>query len=488
MNFSRYKKLALILPMVLALGACEQDFDEINTNTNDAEVGTPSLILTNAQRSNVTRYWDVEANMDGGLLIVQHWAKIQYTNEDRYAFRTGSYQNIWDGFYAGGLQDFNKVISLGQEQDHKGYQAVGLIMRSWLFSLLTDMYGDIPYSEALRLQEGSASPKYDKQEDVYRGLLTDLKTAADMINSNTPAVQGDIMYGGSMMQWKKFANSLRLRLAMRVADADAALARTHAAEVLNSGVHFTSNIDNAQVVYLSTTFPNNNPVHENRKTRDDHRISKTIVDKLTTLKDPRLLVYADSVVLHRPGRSWFVGVQNGLTNTQAATLGLDSTSLVGDYFRRETAPAVIMTYAEVLFFKAEAIARGFVSNGVAATEYQNAIRASMSQFGIADAAAVTTYLAQPSVVYNAANYKQSIGEQKWIALFGQGLEAWSEWRRLDYPQLTVARNPVAAAGGRIPVRFIYPAQEQSLNQTNYNEAVARQGADRLTTKLWWDKF
>lgn len=486
MNFSRYKKLALVLPLAFALGACDRDFEEINTNPNESEVANPAFLLTNAQRSNVTRYWDVEANMDGGLLIVQHWAKIQYTNEDRYAFRTGSYQNIWNGFYGGGLQDFNKIVSLGKQQDDKGFQAVGIIMRSWLFSVLTDTYGDIPYSEALRLQEGIIAPKYDKQEDIYKGLLAELKAAADMLDANTPAVQGDIMYGGDMMKWKKFANSLRLRLAMRIADADAALARTHASEVLTSGVHFTSNADNAQVVYLNTTFPNDNPVYENRKTRDDHRISKTIVDKLVALNDPRLSIYADKPEADKAGP--YVGVPNGLTNTQAAALGLSRTSKIGAFFTKETAPAVVMTYAEVLFFKAEAIARGFVNNGVAATEYQNAIRASMNQYGITDAAAITTYLAQPSVAYNVANYKQSIGEQKWIALFGQGLEAWSEWRRLDYPQLTVARNPVAAAGGKIPVRFIYPAQEQSLNQKNYTEAVARQGADRLTTKLWWDKF
>jgi Starch-binding associating with outer membrane len=485
MNLSHYKKLALILPLALALGACEKDFEKLNTNTNDSEVAYPSLLLTNAQRSNVTRYWDVEANMDGGLLIVQHWAKIQYTNEDRYAFRTGSYQNIWNGFYSGGLQDFNKVVSLGVEQNNKGYQAVGIIMRSWLFSLLTDTYGDIPYSEALRLQENNIiAPKYDTQEAVYRGLLAELKTAADMIDQNTPSVQGDIMYNGDMMKWKKFANSLRLRLAMRVVDADAALARTNAAEVLNSGVHFTSNADNAQVVYLNTTFPNDNPVYENRKTRDDHRVSKTVVDRLTALNDPRLPIYADKPEADPAGP--YVGVTNGLTNTQAAALGLSRTSKVGAYFTRETAPAVIMTYAEVLFFKAEAIARGFVP-GVAATEYNRAITASMNQYGITDNAAIAAYLAQPGVVYNAANYKESIGNQKWIALYGQGLEAWSEWRRLDYPQLTVARNPVAAAGGKIPVRFIYPALEQSLNQASYASAVSRQGADVLTTKLWWDK-
>jgi hypothetical protein len=177
-----------------------------------------------------------------------------------------------------------------------------------------------------------------------------------------------------------------------------------------------------------------------------------------------------------------------LTNVNVAKLGpLCSSSKVGDAFTAAEAPGVLMTYAEVLFFKAEAIARGFVT-GDAKAEYENGIRASMNQHGFTGAA-VDEYIAQPSVAYNAANFgKQSIGEQKWIALFGQGVEAWSEWRRLDSPQLRVAANPAGAAAGKIPVRFRYPANEQSTNAANRAAAVARQGADLLTTKVWWDKF
>ena len=484
--FPKHYKLALVLPLALSLGACEKDFDSINTNPNNSTVGNSAYILTNAEQSNIYRLFDVPANQDGGLLVIQHWAKIQYTEEDRYAFRSGSYQSIWDGFYANGLQDFDFLIKQGQANNNPNLQAVGLVMRSYFFSVLTDLYGDIPYSEALQLESNILTPKYDPQQDVYKGLLADLKRANDLISTSGPAVNGDVIYEGDMEKWQKFANSLRLRLAMRIIDADPTLAKAEVAAVLgNSTALLSSNEDNAQFNFLSSA-SNTNPIYFNRLTRDDHRVSRSITSRLSKLNDPRLGIYAnhpesgDSTAFYR-------GVRNGLTTVQASALGpLTSTSKVGSAFTAADAPGVLMTYAEVLFFKAEAIARGVVT-GNAATEYNAAIRASLAQYGITGAAA-NTYIAQPTVAYNAANFKQSIGTQKWIALYGQGVEAWSEWRRLDYPQLPVAANPAGAAQGKIPVRFRYPNNEQTTNAASRAAALDRQGPDLITTKLWWDKL
>lgn len=486
--FPKYSKIFLALPLALGLGACEKDFDALNTNPNNATVGNPAYILTNAEQSNIFRLFDVPASQDGGLLIVQHWAKVQYTDEDRYAFRPGSYQSIWDGFYANGLQDFNELIRQGQATSNPNLQAVGLIMRSYFFSVLTDLYGDIPYSEALRLSENILTPKYDTQQQVYTGILADLKSADGLIQTNGSAVGGDVIYDGDMTKWKRFGNSLRLRLAMRIIDANATLARTEVADVLNGTTQvLASNTDNAQFGFL-TSASNTNPVYFNRLTRDDHRVSRAITSRLSRLNDPRLGIYADHPETG-DSTAFYRGVPNGLTNANAAALGaFSSTSKVGSAFTAADAPGVLMTYAEVLFLKSEAIARGIVT-GNATTEYNNAIRASLGQYGITTAAAAT-YLAQPTVgvTVTAANFKQAIGDQKWIALYGQGIEAWSEWRRLDYPILKVAASPVAAAGGKIPVRFRYPQNEQSTNNNSYTAAVSNQGPDVLTTKLWWDKF
>ena len=180
----------------------------------------------------------------------------------------------------------------------------------------------------------------------------------------------------------------------------------------------------------------------------------------------------------------YVGVPNGLTTSDANSLGLAKTSLPGSYFSAASAPAVIQAYSEVLFLRAEAAARGF-SNEDAAALYKAAITASLNQYGITNDVVINNYLQQSSVQYDASNYKKSIGDQKWIALFGEGLEAFAEWRRLDYPVLQAAVAGVY--GDKIPVRFIYPSKEQTLNGESYQQAVAEQGPDDLFTHLWFDK-
>ena len=200
---------------------------------------------------------------------------------------------------------------------------------------------------------------------------------------------------------------------------------------------------------------------------------------ISELDNPGFRRYVNSVAWHG-----YVGVPNGLTTGDANNLGLSKTSRPGDYFRAPHAPAVIISYAEVLFDLSEAVSRGFIT-GDAADLYNKAVLASLDQYGIKDATITANYLAQPSVQYDAVNFKKSLGDQKWIALFGQGLEAFAEWRRLDYPLLSPA--VAGTLGGKMPERLIYPGSEQTLNGANYTSAVQHQGADLLTTKLWFDK-
>jgi len=293
------------------------------------------------------------------------------------------------------------------------------------------------------------------------------------------AIAGDIVYGSNITLWKKFANSLRLRIALRIADRDAAKAKEVLDDIQAEGSGYISaNSEIAQLVYRDS--PNQNPVSNLFDTRDDYRISKTILDKLVSLNDPRLPVYASPT--QDPTPQTYVGIPNGLLVGDASSLGFTKTSKPGAYFRAPHAPAVIISYAEVLFDRAEVAARGLTAED-AANLYNQAVTASLQQYGIADAA-IATYIASPSVQYDPTNFKKSIGEQKWIALFGQGLEAFAEWRRLDYPQLQPAVAGTLA--GKIPVRFIYPGTEQSLNGTNYKAAVSDQGPDVLTIRLWFD--
>jgi hypothetical protein len=465
---------------VVLLAGCGDSLEKVNENPNEAINAQPEYLLANSIKSNADLILGSDASMETTTLFVQHWAKIQYTDVDKYTVSISNVQNVWTNLYSQGLTDFSTIIKIGEETGNVNYQAVGLILKSWSFQLLTDLYGDIPYTQAVKINE-TLTPKYDAQKDVYLGLLSDLKRASDLINTGGSPISGDLVYNGNLTKWKKFANSLRLRIALRIADKDPQTAKTVIAELAaNKSVLIASNDEIAQLVYLSS--PNQNPVSRDRETRDDYRVSKSVIDKLQELKDPRLAIYANKTADATP--TGYIGVTNGLPADSAAKLGFTKTSKLGDYFTAPSSPAVFLAYSEVLFNLAEAAQRGFIPDN-AADLYEAAVTASLQQFKVGTAD-ITAYLAQPAVAYNPANHKKSIGDQKWLALFSQGLEAYTEWRRLDFPQLKPAYAGVL--GGKFPLRLTYPTGEQALNGANYKAAVASQGEDRLTTKLWFDAF
>jgi len=465
--------------LVLVSASCKKELANINKNPNATENPQPAYLLTAAEKLTADAYWGVDNNLNSSLLFIQHWAKIQYTDPDRYIFNNSNFTSMWKTLYGQSITDLNKVISIGDAQSNPNYKGVALALRSWVFQLLTDAYGDIPYQQAGKI-DSFLTPAYDTQRAVYLGLLADLKTAQSLLDPAGAAIQGDAIYGGNIGNWKKFVNSLRLRIALRIADQEPVLAKQVLTDIQSEGgAYFGSNTDLAKLVYQDS--PNQNPVSLTFDTRQDYRISKTMVDQLAALNDPRLPIYAQPTDDAPHG---YVGVPNGLLTGDANNLGLSRTSRPGDYFRAPHAPAVIMSYAEVLFDLSEAVSRGFIT-GDAAALYKQAVLASLDQYGIDDATITGNYLGQAAVQYNSSNYKQSVGNQKWIALFGQGLEAFAEWRRLDYPQLAPA--VAGTLSGKMPVRFIYPGSEQTLNGANYQKAVADQGPDLLTTKLWFDK-
>ncbi len=461
------------------LFSCQKELSDINKNPNAAESPQPDYLLTSVTKSAADNYWGSTANYSASQLFIQQWARIQYTDVDRYVFSNASFSSFWATIYANNITDLNTIIELGEAQGNPNYVGVAHILRAWDFQLLTDAFGDVPYSEAGNIDQ-YPNPVYDKQQDVYHGILKELDLALTTLTEGSAPISGDAIYKGSIGNWKKFANSLKLRIALRISDREPDLSKQIVTQVLASPAGLiSSNAENAKVTYEAS--PNWNPVAAIFSTRQDSRISKTVVDRLYDLNDPRLPVYAELP----KDTTKYVGVPNGLTTGDAANLGLSKTSRPGGYFTAAEAPAVILTYAEVLFLRAEAAARG-LSNEDAGDLYIKAITASFGQYGITNETTINTYLVQASVRYNPSNYKKSIGDQKWIALFGQGLEAFAEWRRLDYPQL----QPAAAGvlNGRIPVRFIYPGTEQTLNSKSYQDAVNAQGTDNLLTHLWFDRY
>ncbi|GAB3033797.1 SusD/RagB family nutrient-binding outer membrane lipoprotein [Spirosoma pulveris] len=471
---------------LLTLSGCENKFNETNVNPNDPTSVPAERLMPHGIYSAVSNIIGpsstVSLGLDAGNGWAQHTARIQYTEIDQFSYTSDLQDLPWRYLYNEALADFQKIYELGKTANNENLQAIGLIMRAWVFGNLTDVYGDIPYSEALKgTTSGIVAPKFDAQKDVYIGLVNDLKTASDLISTKTVDKDADILFAGDMTKWKKLANSLSLRLLNRMVgktglsiDPKAEMTR-----ILSDPTKYpvmTSNTDVAQLVYLSR--PNNNPTNENRRTRDDHRISATLVDKLVALGDPRLGVYANKAV----ATGLYKGVPNGLPNSDAGALGFTSTSKIGDFFVQETTPGVIMSYAELNFIKAEAALKGVTAAGDAAKAYEEGIKASMAYYKLTLPA---DYLTKNALKAGDAGLTQVL-EQKWIALFGQGVEAWTEYRRTGVPALVVPK--VNYNGGVIPTRLPYPSSEENLNNANFKAALtAMGGANTMQTKLWWAK-
>jgi hypothetical protein len=466
-----YFSIAILL-LGLTFASCDDELADINKNPNATENPQPAYLLSAVEYHAANLYWGDATSYNSTLLWVQHWAKIQYTEPDCYNVTNTSFTSTWNTAYSSLLTDLSTIQQ--SELANQNFRAVAQVLLAWTFLQLTNLYGDIPYTEYAK----SVTPAYDSQEDVLRGLLAELDDAQSKLQPDGGAVEGDLIFNNDISKWKKFARSLRLRIALEIADRDVTTAGTIITSLYNDRSSLiSSNGDNAQFKFA--TSPQWNPWASAFASRDDQRVSKTLVDKLLELNDPRLAVFAqlpqDETV------SNYAGAANGLNADAANNQGFYRVSRPGSRFLADESPAVFFTYAEVLFAFAEAAARGLI-NADAAALYNEGVSASFQQFGIASAA---DYLKQSSVAYDASAWAERIGWQKWIAFYGQGPDAYTDWRRLGYPKLQPGPNS-ALATGEFPRRFFYPSTEQSLNGNNYHDAVAHQGADELTTRLWFD--
>ncbi|MCE5347183.1 MAG: SusD/RagB family nutrient-binding outer membrane lipoprotein [Bacteroidales bacterium] len=507
---------AVLLMLVIFSPGCTEDFEEINSNPNSPAISqaAPDMLLTNAIESMTDRVHEIFFGHEMGSCWVQHMAKVQYPDEDKYVPRMSVINNTWNSFFSVSGYDVQVVYNIGVAKNNDSYKAVALILKSYIVSVLTDEFGDIPYSEAFRGADATPilSPVFDTQESIYAALLANLEEANTLLKEDGPEIGGDILFGNDLMKWKKFANSLRLRLLLRQSDRiDPTTAMKTIVNDPDTYPIFESIDDNAALVYLGSA-PNNNPINENRKTRDDHRVSKTLVDYMYTNAvidyDYRIFVYAEPA----EGPNDFVGLPNGMNAAAAAAYngnGISNTSKIGRYFSAAEAPGMLMSYPELQFILAEAAARGFLTGSpdlTAAESYYNEgvtsstmtyateIGAAIGRFygaaadkyvpGSGGANDPLLWFLEGDGVFDPANALKQIATQKWVAMFDQGIQAEFEWKRTGYPILTPAI--AGQNGGKIPVRAYYPSDEAGRNPTNYAAAVARQGADDLNTRVWWD--
>jgi len=528
--------------MVGLLSSCTKGFEEMNKDPN-SPVDVPAIdIFTNAVQTSVSR--ELGGWIQHTYLGVwsQQWCKLQYIDEDRYQPRdmSGEFQSPFSNC----LKNLTIVITKATAENNDRLLAAAKIMRVWDFMYITDIWGDIPYSEAMQgfSVDGTLTPKYDTQASIYADLLVQLEEANTLLTGTTLNFgSGDILYGGDPVLWRKFANSLKLRILNRAAGtpwsftydmagtqpdvttsagaAALATADTEIAKILADPAKypvFESNSDNAAQVYPG--LPYRNGIFNALYTRLDQGISETMVDWLKARTDPRLHVYGQPTPnsVETPPLD-YVGFQNGRGITSA---NFPSISLLGTKIAyTEIAPAYVLCYDEVQFIKAEHYLR-VGNNGAARAAYEAGISGSMERWGLADGTSVlatwgktpfgtsstgypvnyATYLADPLVAWGGtdAHKFQLICEQRWAGMFGQGVQAYSEIRRTGFPerifeyQLEGAYYP----GLGLPVRVQYALSEDTYNTDNVAAARATQhiesinegmfSTNGITSQLWWN--
>ncbi|MCC6461383.1 MAG: SusD/RagB family nutrient-binding outer membrane lipoprotein [Saprospiraceae bacterium] len=481
------RTVLLALGCLALFSACTKNFDDINTNPNAPTAVNSGLLLPQIQRdmmgSVLGETWGI------GNIVIQHAAKNQFVNEDRYLW--GELNSIWNNVYDN-MRDVNNIIIQSEANGENNYKGVALVMKSWMFSLATDCYGDIPYSQAIQAKEGQNYPAYDAQEQVYNGILADLKEASELLGTSSEVIAGDVVFGGNVSKWKKLANSLRVRALLRISrkrDVSADLK----AIIDNPASYpvFESVADNAVYTFKSTS-PDQFPLYSSRiGSFNEFRASKTLLDTLKSLGDPRMPIFFRPTPATESGvEPEYAGIPNGLNDVDALQYngGPQFQSRIGSLFYEESitaqgltiAKGVIMTYAELEFLLAEAAEKGLIS-GDAKTFYENGVNASFAFYGLSTP---VDYLTRLETTYAGSQQEKlsKIGFQKWVSLYFQGLEAWFDWRRTGIPAL----QPGASNqnNDKIPVRFRYPIIEQSLNSASYNQAIQRQGPDDLNSKMW----
>jgi hypothetical protein len=337
--------------------------------------------------------------------------------------------------------------------------AIVEIMTVYTWTILVDAFGNIPYSEALDIE--IPSPKYDDAFTIYKDLATRLNTAIATLDPAWGSLDdADNVYQGDVSKWIKFANSLKLKMGLTLADKDGAYAKT-LVEAAAPNV-FLSNADNASFVYLASA-PNQNPLYEDlvASGRNDFVPTSAFIDFMNALNDPRRPFY----FTFAPDTNIYIGGPNGVVSA------FTDYSHVADAMLIPTLATSFIDYAEVEFLLAEAVIASILYWGGTVSD-------------------ATTYLANPDVAYSTATgtYKEKIGNQLWIAMYNRGFEAWTYWRKLDFPVLTPAPDAVPESNGEVPVRLTYPTAEQTLNGTSYDNAAIAIGGDYMYTKLFWDKY
>ena len=519
----KFLKLLYLAPFAILLASCDNGFEEMNVNPNASTEVVPGYLFTRAQLSTVANNYTGAAYLTiGGSM--QHFATYKevpgagdkYFNYGYSTASWGQYGGI-DPATQGGVIDIEQVLeSVKKTPADVNKLSVARIWKVYLYHRLTDLYGDIPYTDAGKgLTEKNYTPKYDLQSAIYPDMLKELEQSIAAFDAAQATFgSADLIYGGDIPKWKKFGYSLMLRLGMRLTQVDAAASKTWVEKAIAGGV-ITNDADMATIAYvdgsitasrnfISSGLMSTDYVSPGGDNVEGGKFAKTLIDHLLTTKDPRLNVISVVWTKATPTSAYVAdtatALQKGMPNA-----GFNSLPANFDTFSepnpntilKYNAPLLVFTTAESHLLLAEAAVRGWYKGATAADEYKSAVTAGLKQWalfgsaGIISDAKIAAYLAaNPYKTAGTVDEQmEQIQTQKWVALFLEDeYEIFSNWRRTGYPKLTPTNYPGNLTGGKIPTRFVIPDTEELYNRDNFYEARTRQGGtNTLSSVVWWDK-
>jgi Starch-binding associating with outer membrane len=524
---------------LLTLGGCTKNFTVINTDPTQASASVydPNLLLPSAELG----YMGADQGYSGPLLFQSMWMQIfasaeypsYYSNGDKYVASSNilTYDaSTWNDAYtaAGEAYTIQTLIKENKDTALGNLNGISLIVELLNFELVTDTYGDCPYTDAVQGASGVTQPKYDTQQAIYTSMLAKLDSVIPTLNAGATIPTNDIIYKGNIAEWQKFGYSLMLRMAMRLTKADAATAQTYAEKAYAGGV-FSSISDDAYITFDHTDgFSNgNSSALQVQEDYSEVKWGQMLISYLKTNNDPRLPVIAE---VPQPGNTNAAneslagnstpaaqfGMPNGYDENGGATditnapsypgstgTGTDANP-TGGYSRPTSAvylalntPGFILTYAQTELLLAEAAARGWNVGASASQHYANGLAAALQTYGTFNgttpisAVTATAYAtANPLDVSSTTNSLAMINTQYWVTLgtLFDFSEAWSNWRRSGYPVLTPVNYAGNFTNATIPRREIYPSSEGTTDPANYAAAVKNlSGGDTWTAKVWWDQ-
>ena len=494
--------IAVLLISALTINSCT-DLSTVNVNTTVNYSATPDALFASATKNLIDLHTSTNQNYNPFRLWAQHWTETTYTDEANYNVVSRTIPDQWfNVLYVRVLENYESAKSIetstnptGNQAEQDNRLAIIDIMEVYTYSTLVELFGDVPYSQANEIGT-TLLPKYDNQATIYTSLITRLYSDIKTLKANSGVANfgtSDLIYSGKTSAWLKFANSMLLRMGMMVVDVPAGTVGSYTAnqlvnDALTGGV-FTSNSDNALFQYLSAN-PNTNPLYVDlvQSGRQDYVACSTFINPLIANNDLRYTVFFDTI----PGATYAGGFPGTSTNTSVS-------SYPGTIIQTPTLSGVFLTYAETELLQAEAAIRGLggLTSTNAATHYNNGIQASIDYWAGVSGVSLTSTSSLINTTYafpttSTNDQMKAVALQLWIALYNQGFEAWTQWRRLDYPTLSIPSKCYSAAINNgvstVPKRFTYPSTEAGTNSANLNSASSDIGGDYLYTQLFWDKY